>query len=418
MDEGRGTGDVGSVSPAWRRLSDEIASAHAVEPVSRAWDDLALLSYTSGSTGRPRGVMVTHGNLWWGFRIMDEICATQLRDVTLVTAPLAHLGGFNGFGARALVRGGTVAIDRGFDPAVCLRQIEQLRVTTMFAVPSMLEELRRHPAFPSADLSSLRIGLVGGAMVPAELLVDFARRGVQLVHAWGMTESVGVCLYLPPERTLERPTSVGIATPYVDVVVVDPQTGEVSRPDAIGELAVRGPCISPGYWRDPERSATTFRDGWLHTGDLARRDADGWFTMAGRAKDMIISGGENIYPAEVEEALGMVAGIRDAMVVGVPDATWGETVMAVVVLDPGVSIALDQLRDRCAANIARYKLPRHLKVVDRIPLNSSGKPDRVAVRAAALQELDPTQRDVAPPSGADPSTGPQGRDGQEDIACS
>lgn len=367
----------------WIPMS-EVLRAPAQVPQPRRADDPALISYTSGSTGRPRGVVVTHGNLWWSWRNSDETSGHALDDVTLVAAPMGHLAALNAFAFRTVVRGGTVVLMRGFDPGESLRLIEEQRVTTMFGVPTMVQRMLDHPGATTRDLSSLRQLLVGGATVPADLLTACASRGLSVMHAWGMTETCGICLFLPPEHALARPTSVGIPVPYATVRLVDPASGaQIVEPGAIGELVVGGPLVSPGYWDDPDLTAATMPDGQMHTGDLALREADGYFRMVGRCKDIIISGGENIYPAEVEAAVRAHPAVRDVVVVGEPDPSWGETVVALVVLEPGRSLDLASLQEFCRDRIARFKAPRRLRVVAEVPLNAVGKPDRRAARELA-----------------------------------
>ncbi|WP_327341721.1 long-chain fatty acid--CoA ligase [Streptomyces europaeiscabiei] len=352
------------------------------QPVALYDDDLAALMYTSGTTGRPKGVMLTHGNLWWNAVNVDSVVDTRSDDVNLAVAPLFHIGGLNALTLRTLVRGGTVVLRRGFDPARCLEDLVAHRVTGLFAVPAMFAALARVDGFTQADLSALRAAIVAGAPVPPQLIRDYAERDVLLQQAWGLTETAPFATYLPAVLTLEKTGSAGVPMPHTEIRLTQPGTAvEVAGPDVQGEICVRGPNVAFGYWDNPDATRAAFDDmGWFHTGDIAHRDKDGFYYIVDRLKDMIISGGENVYPAEVERVLAEYPGVLEAAVIGVPDPRWGETVLAVLTCAPGTAPTVEEARAFADDHLARYKLPTKVMLIDQLPRNASGKLDKNELR--------------------------------------
>ena len=378
----------GVPDPRWRPLSSLVSDAEPGRAaVALGEDDVALLMFTSGTTGRAKGVILTHGNMWWNAVNVDSVVHTRKDDVTLAAAPLFHIGGLNALTLRTLLRGGTVLVRRSFDPAQALTDLVNHRVTSTFGVPAMFSALMRVPGFSEADLSSLESVIVAGAPVPPSLISDYAKRGILLQQAWGLTETAPFATYLPARMTQAKLGSAGIPMPFTQVRLVDTSTGHtITEPRTRGELVVRGPNVTPGYWHNPEADRAAFdQGGWFHTGDIGECDEDGYLYIVDRIKDMIISGGENIYPAEVEFALADLPGVLDVAVVGAPDPKWGETVVAVVVCRGEVAPTLEQVRAHAGEKLARYKLPTRLVVLDDLPRNASGKLDKLRLRSLSTQ---------------------------------
>ncbi|MEU9345261.1 long-chain fatty acid--CoA ligase [Streptomyces sp. NPDC048278] len=372
-------------APGWESWSPLLAAAlPAPGAAAKGADDPAILMFTSGTTGTPKGVVLTHGNIWWNSVNVELRLDTRRGDVTYAAAPLFHVGALNSFVLRTLVRGGTVVIRRGFDPGQCLADLVTHRVNSMFGVAQMFAALARVPGVFEADLSHLRSVVVAGAPVPPSLIELYAGHGVLLQQAWGLTETAPFATHLPAEHTLDKVGSAGIPMPFTEVRVVDAATNRPVGTGEAGEIVVRGPNVTAGYWNNPQANRAAFdEEGWFHSGDIGYLDEDGCLYIVDRLKDMIITGGENVYPAEVERVLSAMPGVLDVAIVGVPDEQWGEAVAAVVSVDDPAAVTLEAVHAWAAGRLARYKLPRRLTVVPAVPRNASGKLDRAVVRRLA-----------------------------------
>ncbi|MFJ3669811.1 long-chain fatty acid--CoA ligase [Streptomyces sp. NPDC090106] len=346
----------------------------SVEPIDEPVlpGDTCIIMYTSGTTGRPKGAMLTHGNLTWN--ALNVLVDTDLiaDERALVSAPLFHTAGLNMLTLPVLLKGGTCVLVASFDPSATFDLVERHRITFMFGVPTMFEQIARHPRWPDADLSSLRILTCGGSPVPTALISAYQERGLTFLQGYGMTEASPGTLFLDAEHAVSKSGSAGVPHFFSDVRVVRPDMTGVDV-DETGEVAVRGPHVMPGYWGLPEETAATFADGWFRSGDAARVDEDGYVFIVDRIKDMIISGGENIYPAEIEDLLLSHPDIDECAVIGVPDDKWGEVPRAVVVLREGASPDPDELLATLAGRLARYKIPKSLVIADELPRTASGK---------------------------------------------
>ncbi|MGI5224412.1 acyl-CoA synthetase [Actinoallomurus sp. CA-142502] len=355
----------------------------ADEPIDSpvALDDPCMIMYTSGTTGRPKGAVLTHGNITWNavnVLIDHDLIA---REVALVSAPLFHTAGLNMLTLPVLLKGGTCVLTAGFDPDATFDLIERHRVTFMFGVPAMFQAVARSPRWTEADLSSLRLLTCGGAPVPPSLIATYQERGLTFLQGYGMTEAAPGTLFLDAAHAVAKAGSAGVPHFFTDVKVVAPGGLDEVPPGETGEVVVDGPHVMSGYWELPEETARAFTDGWFRTGDAARLDADGYAYIVDRIKDVIISGGENVYPAEVENALLADPDVVECAVIGVPDERWGETGRAIVVPREGSNLTAERLLGSLAERLARYKLPTSVVFTDEIPRNGTGKILKARLRA-------------------------------------
>jgi fatty-acyl-CoA synthase len=371
--------DVGGSAP--RASFGDLDRSGEPTPVAVEDDDTLFLIYTSGTTGKPKGAVLTHSNTFWTSLSFDRTCPIGDRDVVLQVLPQYHIGGWNVQSLLAWWTGATVVLEPAFDAGRALRLIGEKRVTTMMGVPASYLFMAEDPSFADADLSSLRLAVVGGAPMPESLLETWKERGVEIVQGYGLTEAAPNVLCLPPEDASRKLGFAGRPYPHVDVALRDLESGALLDGPATGELLVRGPNVFAGYWRDPEATAAVFVDGWLLTGDIAERDSEGYYRIAGRLKDVVISGGENVYPAEIEDVLHAHPGIAEAAVIGIPDERWGEVCVAFAALRPGVEASPDELLDWCGGRLARFKVPRAVYIVHALPRSGVGKVLKGELRA-------------------------------------
>lgn len=340
------------------------------EPV--VLEDLFMIQYTSGTSGRPKGVMLSHANIVWNvFNLMVDVDLGS-EEVALVTAPLFHTAALNQVLFPTILKGGTALIEARFDPDRAIELIEQEGVTLLFGVTSMYLALAAAKRFGEADLSTLRSALSGGAPIPESLLHTWLKRGLMITQGYGLTESSPGATMLRAADGVRKLGSAGTACFFTDVRVVTPTMGQVAVGEP-GEVLVSGPNVTSGYWQNPAATDSAFTDGWLRTGDLAVVDDEGYLTIVDRLKDMYISGGENVYPAEVEQVIHTHPAIAEAAVIGVADERWGEVGRAVVTLHAGAELTEADLLAHLEGRLARYKIPKSVVVVRELPHNASGK---------------------------------------------
>lgn len=369
--------------PYWHRASEVFGDVSEDLPAPKqvGMRDLALLLFTSGTTGVPKGVQLTFGNIWWNSVNVDTSVDTRVGDMNLAVAPMFHIGALNSFTIRAFERGNTTVVRRAFDPVRTLKDIEDFAINSAFVVPAQLLVMSNQAEFEGADLTSMRATICAGAPVPPVIIAKYAEKGVDVQQAWGLTETSPFATYLPAAMTKEKTGSCGISMLHTEVKLVDPvMLEDVTTPGETGEMWVRGPNVTPGYWNAPEANEAAFHEGWFRSGDIGYADEDGYLFIVDRLKDMIITGGENVYPAEVERVLIEYPGCSDVAVVGQKDPKWGENVVAVMAMEGGAKPTVEQVREFCDRHLARYKLPKKLVLVDAVPRNSSGKLDKRSIR--------------------------------------
>jgi fatty-acyl-CoA synthase len=350
------------------------------EPVEQ--DELCLIMYTSGTTGHPKGAMLSHANLTWNtFNHIIDVDLTA-DEVALVSAPLFHIAALAQTLLPTLLKGGRAIILASFDPERVLEMIQTERITFMFGVPAMFNFLAQAPGWADADLSSLRILECGGSPVPEPLIRLYQERGLAFLQGYGMTETSPGALYLGAHDSVRKAGTAGLPSFFTDVRVVTPD-GRTAAPGEPGEVQVHGPNVMMGYWGRPDETAKVLSpDGWFHSGDVAVPDEEGYVRIVDRVKDMIISGGENIYPAEIESVLYGHPAVAECAVIGVPDEKWGEVGRALVVLRESVSADAADLLAYLDGRLARYKIPKSVEFVDVLPRNASGKVLKARLRAA------------------------------------
>ncbi|MFZ3288800.1 MAG: long-chain fatty acid--CoA ligase [Telluria sp.] len=370
----------GAAAEGWSAWQDFLGREADDVPDAHAGSDTALLiCYTSGSTGKPKGVLLSQGALDWNASNSADMHALSADDIILTTLPLFHVGGLNNQTTPALAAGCTVVLHPKFEVDATFEAIERERITLTVLVPAQLEMMMASPRWHSADLSSLRMITTGSTTVPDRLIRAVHARGVPLVQVYGSTETCPIAACLKAGDAVPKAGSTGRPAAHCRVRVVDPADHDVEC-GASGEIIVRGPNVMLGYWKAPEANAAALVDGWLHTGDIGHWDADGFLYVDGRVKDMIISGGENIYPAEIENVLAECPDIVESSVVGRPDPRWGEIVVAVVVLAPASKITAQDILSLFEGRIARYKHPKQVLFMERLPRTAVGKIRKEDVR--------------------------------------
>jgi len=366
----------------------------AVERIASSLDpgDPINIQYTSGTTGFPKGATLSHVNILNNGYFVGEMCRYTHADRVCIPVPFYHCFGMVLGNLACTTHGATIVVPGPrFLPEPVLQTVSDERCTSLYGVPTMFIAALEHPDIDKYDLSSLRTGIMAGSPCPVEVMkrviADFNMSEVTI--AYGMTETSPVSTQTAPDDDIDRRVStVGRIHPHVEVEIVDPETGAVMQRGESGELCTRGYSVMIGYWNDPERTGEAIdEDGWMHTGDLATMDDDGYVNIVGRIKDMIIRGGENVYPREIEEFLYTHPEVIDAQVIGVPDVKFGEEIMAWVKLRDGSTLTGEDLKEYCKGRIAHFKVPRYVTFVPEFPMTVTGKVQKFKMRELAIEEL-------------------------------
>ncbi|GAB1531208.1 MULTISPECIES: AMP-binding protein [Brevibacillus] len=377
----------------WSDLLERAASVTEEERNARqatlSPDDVINMQYTSGTTGFPKGVMLSHVNIVNNAIKVAECQRLGLADKVCIPVPFFHCFGCVMGTLACVATGATMVPVIAFDPGVVLAVVEAERCTALYGVPTMFISELNHPTFAERDLSSLRTGIMAGSLCPIEVMKKVVdQMGIRdITIAYGQTEASPVITQTVPEDSLERKVStVGRLHAEVEAKIIDPATGDILPPGVQGELCTRGYLVMKGYYNMPEETVKAIdHEGWLHTGDLATVDEEGYYRITGRLKDMIIRGGENIYPREVEEFLYTHPKVLDVQIIGVPDVKYGEQVLACIRIKPHETLSEDEVRDYCEGKIAHYKIPRYIQFVDEYPMTASGKIQKFKLREQALE---------------------------------
>jgi fatty-acyl-CoA synthase len=383
--DGGGT-DAGAGGARAEAFEDVLASGSPLAPeVAVGLDDAAMILYTSGTTGSPKGALLTHGNITWNCINVLVDFDFSATDVALMISPMFHVASLDMGVLPTLLKGGTVVLEAKFDPRRTLELIQRHRATTISGVPTTYQMLCEHPDWDTTDLSSLNKLTCGGSAVPMRVLEAYELRGLRFSNGYGMTETAPGATTLPAARSRDKAGSSGLPHFFTDVRVADPMDPDAgtAAPGAVGEIQIKGPNVIREYWNRPDASAESYTpDGWFKSGDMGYKDPEGFVFISDRLKDMIISGGENIYPAEVEQAIAELDAVGSVAVIGVPDEKWGEVPRAVVLLRDGATLTEGQLRDHLEGRLARYKIPKSVVFVAEMPRTASGK-----IRKADLRKL-------------------------------
>lgn len=363
-----------------------IHTTHRIEMNPHTTHDTPMtIMYTAGTTGHPKGVLITHGMTLWNAINITTPTGLAYDSTHYVVLPTFHTGGLNLYANPIFHHGGTNIIARSFDPDLTLKTLAEPEVTHFFGVPSIYLFLSQQPDFDQYDLSHIKSWGCGGAPMPVPVLQRYAKRGIIIQLGFGMTETSPTVFLIDKHRALQKPTSVGKPLLHTRVRVVDESFADV-KPGDVGEVVISGPNITPGYWNRPDANKTSFitdehGNRWLRSGDAGTVDDEGCIYIVDRYKDMYISGGENVYPAEVEQVLFQIEGVADAAVIGVPDDKWGECGMAILVCQPGVTLLSEQVIEYCKGKLAKFKVPKHIAFIEVLPRNAAGKVLKRELRA-------------------------------------
>jgi len=375
---------VGNALPQWAKSLEAAAAGHSSEAPRFSWDvgeeDAHVIMYTSGTTGLPKGAVLPHRKTFYNCLNADIFFELEPNNTMLIVIPLFHSAGLFITASSMYYRGGTVVLHRRFDPGRVMEDIQRYRVNKFLAITTMYNFILQQPNLEDYDISSLETCYIGGERVPPSLIQAYREHGLVLRQVFGLTET-SILLWTKGQDVIRKPGTVGKPVFHGEIRLVDPEGRDV-RIGEVGEIVARGPILMKGYWNSPELTNQTIRDGWLHTGDLARMDEEGCFYIVDREKDMYISGGENVYPAEIEKIYAAHPKVFEVAVIGVPDEKWGQVGKVFIVPKKGVSMTEEEAIRYCEDKLARYKIPRSCQFMDALPKTETGK-----IRKSALKEI-------------------------------
>ena len=335
-------------------------------------EDIAMILYTSGTTGKSKGAMISWRQIHWNSINTEISLELTGQDCAFVNTPFYHTGGWHVLLTPLIHHGGKLVLQPEFDAAECNELIEKEDITILFGIPTMLRMMMEESNFDDVDVSSVRFAICGGESCPIPIINRYKEKGIPIRQGYGLTEAGPNCYSLPAEDAIRKKGSVGFPNFHIGVKIVDDNNEEVPQGE-VGELLMKGPHVFTGYWKNPKATDETIDDGWVHTGDLFRCDDDGYYYMVGRKKEMFISGGENVYPVQVEKVIYEHDAVAQVAVIGVPDEQWGETGCAFVVLKDGDSLTRDELQGYCREYLAGYQIPKHIFFRDSLPIGDSNK---------------------------------------------
>lgn len=356
-------------------LSGKVSEIPSIRNTGIQFDDTVMILYTAGTTGLSKGVMITHRQIFWN--AVNTVLRLNLteNDHTQSYAPFFHTGGWNVLFTPFLFVGGSHTLLNSFDSDLILQLMEKEKTTLLFGVPTMLQMMSDSPKFATTDLSSVRFAIVGGAPMPIPLINIWHEKGIAIRQGFGLTEVGPNCFSLHQDDAIRKKGSIGYPNFYIEAKIVD-ENGNELPPDTPGELWLKSPVVTAGYWKKPKETADAITDGWFHTGDILIKDNDGYFFVVDRKKNMYISGGENVYPSEIEKYLYQHPAVKECAVIGVPDERWGETGKAFVVLNPDHLFTEEEIIKYCREGLAKYKIPKSVVLLDTLPKNEAGKINR------------------------------------------
>jgi len=338
-------------------------------------DDFVMILYTSATTGLPKGAIITHKMLLWNSINTSMRLDIVSDDHTLTFAPFFHTGGWNVLLTPFVHRGASQTLLSGFDADLILQLMEKEKVTLMFGIPTMLQMMSDSSLFEKSELSSMRYFIVGGAPMPISLINIWHGKDIPIRQGYGLTEVGPNCFSLHQKDAIHKKGSIGFPNFYVEARVIN-ESGNDCLAEEVGELWLKSPVVTPGYWQNEQATKETITNGWFHTGDMVKKDSEGYFYVVDRKKNLYISGGENVYPAEVEKFLYTNSAIKEVAIIGVPDEKWGEVGKAFVAVKKGIEFTEEQFFEYCKGSLAKYKIPKYVEFIEELPKGDTGKIDR------------------------------------------